>query len=128
MYSWATPLATGYTYNIHFNFGIDFEHIAIRPSSYFTPNDLGIVLRFNYTAVRESFSVGRLFNNSLTVNYVNIGKQPDPKTCSNGEWFNDKAQKNFYVCLSGKNKDPYEYIDINPIRCIAAGCSNGLNE
>jgi hypothetical protein len=26
--SFATPFATGYTYNIHFNKGIDFEHIA----------------------------------------------------------------------------------------------------
>lgn len=31
-YSFATPFVTGYTYNIHFNKGIDFEHIAFQPS------------------------------------------------------------------------------------------------
>jgi hypothetical protein len=59
-FSFSTPLATGYTYNIHFKDGIDWEHIALQPSKQFTPSDKGYVLRFNYTAVRESFSVGRL--------------------------------------------------------------------
>ena len=47
--SYATPLATGYTYNVHFNNGVDFEHISVQPSGHFTPEDKGFVLRFNYS-------------------------------------------------------------------------------
>lgn len=49
-YSYVTPLVTGYTYSVHWNRGIDFQHLNIQASSYFTPEDKGIVFRFNYTA------------------------------------------------------------------------------
>jgi hypothetical protein len=126
--SFASSLATGQTYNIHFKQGIDWEHIAIRPSQQFKPTDKGYVLRFNYTASRESFVVGRLLGVNVTSQYTNIGAQPDPNSCANGEWWNDKTNRYFYICFSGKNKLPYEYVDINPIRCEGPSCINGLSD
>jgi G8 domain len=84
------------------------------------------VLRFNYTAARESFVVGRYFNKSLTTVYTNVGMPPDANSCSNGDWWNDKTNKHFYICFSGKNKLPYEYVDVNPVRCEGSTCADGL--
>jgi hypothetical protein len=49
-FSYATPLATGYTYQVIFNNGIDFDHLGIVPSHTFAPDDKGFVLRFPYLA------------------------------------------------------------------------------
>ena len=49
---WAAPYVMGYFYNIWWNFGIDFTHMAISPSMYFDAAEPGIVMRFNYTEQR----------------------------------------------------------------------------
>lgn len=62
------------------------------------------------------------------VKYTNIGKVPDPNSCSNGEWWNDKEGKFLYVCFSGKNILTDEYVDITPIICTSTACANGIFE
>jgi hypothetical protein len=72
-FSFATPLATGYTYNVHFNKGIDFDHLGIQPSHMFLKDDKGFVLRFNYSAQRETFDISRLKVSTKILSYTNIG-------------------------------------------------------
>jgi hypothetical protein len=43
-YSFATPLAIGYTYNIHWRYGLNFDHLAIQPSNYLTDTEPGYVI------------------------------------------------------------------------------------
>lgn len=54
-HSFATPLLTGYTYEITFKDGINFKHLSIKGSPEFTQSDMGYVLKFPYTALRETF-------------------------------------------------------------------------
>jgi len=49
--SWAMPFASGYYYNIHWKWGIDFLHLNLAPSRFWSSTD-AIVLRFNYSDVR----------------------------------------------------------------------------
>lgn len=59
-HSFATPLLTGHTYEITFQNGINFQHLSIKGSPLFTYTDMGYVLKFPYTALRESFQIQRL--------------------------------------------------------------------
>jgi hypothetical protein len=43
-FSFATPLAIGYTYNIHWRYGLNFDHLAIQPSNYLTETEPGYVI------------------------------------------------------------------------------------
>ena len=52
------PFAINHYYNIHWKYGIDFTHLAIAPTREWTTSD-GVVLRFNYTDVRELFQIGK---------------------------------------------------------------------
>ena len=51
----ASIFATGEMYNLHWRYGIDFKFMGIQPSPYWTEDDKSVVLRFNYTAVREKY-------------------------------------------------------------------------
>lgn len=69
-FSFASPFATGFTYNVHFKFGAsDFRSTGIFPSPYFKPEDKGIVLRFNYSAHRETFDVFRNIGGDFVLQY-----------------------------------------------------------
>ncbi len=43
--------------------------------------------------------------------------RPDPSTCLHGTYFNDRSNKFLYLCLSGKGKDRFEYVDIDKVIC-----------
>ena len=62
--SFAMPFATNHFYNVHWKWGIDFDHVAIAPSRLWNEGD-GLVLRFNYTDQRELFEVLKYFNASV---------------------------------------------------------------
>lgn len=102
-HSFINTVITGETYNIIWSSGMDFTHLAVRSSSYFTKDDFGYVLRFPYFSTRESYEINRLVGTKLMQTYINIGKAPDPKVCNNGDWYNDRTNKLFYLCVSGKN-------------------------
>lgn len=53
---------------------------------------------------------------------------PDPETCQNGQWWNDKDNSALYICISGKGKSKYEHIDVNPVICSGETCANGVKE
>jgi hypothetical protein len=43
----------------------------------------------------------------------------DPNTCKNGEYYHDNdVQKMLSVCISGKNRTQYEYVEVNGIKCL----------
>ena len=41
----------------------------------------------------------------------------DPTNCNNGEYFHDKTNSYLFVCVSGRNKQLREWIDLTGIRC-----------
>lgn len=85
--SFATPLATGFTYNVHWRMGLNWEHLAVQPSQFFTEADKGYVIKFNYTDNREYFDILRLQGGSISFNYSEpkmLSSPPDPDTCENG--------------------------------------------
>ena len=47
----------------------------------------------------------------------NLRQIPDPATCKNGEYFHNDINSYLFVCVSGRNKQIREWIDINGIRC-----------
>lgn len=107
-------------YNLHWRYGIDFKFMGIQPSPYWTSDDKSVVLRFNYTAVREKYLVKRIVHGTVDEEkvYDELSARPDPNTCLNGQTFNDKDNKLFYLCISGKDKSKYEYITVLAIPCV----------
>ena len=82
-FSFASPFATGYTYNVHFKFGAsDPLSMGLFGSPYFSPTDKGVVLRFNYSANRETFDIYRNIGGKFTLNYTEITTIPDTNTCN----------------------------------------------
>jgi hypothetical protein len=81
--SFASVFATGYTYNVHFKFGAsDPLSMGIFASPYFTPNDKGIILRFNYSSERETFDVYRHIGPFFPNAYTELTTIPDTNTCN----------------------------------------------
>lgn len=96
-----TVLATGYTYNIHWNEGIDFSHALVIPSYLTELKDLTTILRFNYTENRELFDIYRMIGGELVEAYapaldltkfVDSNNVPNSNadSCSFGEYYDDK--------------------------------------
>jgi hypothetical protein len=50
-------LPTDYTFNIHWNYGIDFSHLMVWPSYLSEPTDKTTILKFNYTENRETYDI-----------------------------------------------------------------------
>ncbi|CAK63336.1 unnamed protein product (macronuclear) [Paramecium tetraurelia] len=116
--SFASIFATGFTYNVHFKFGAsDPLSMGIFASPYFNQNDDAVILRFNYSANRETFDIMRNIGGKFPVNYTKLEQIPNTKTCNQGDWFNDRTNKLFFLCLSGKNKKQYEYVEVRGVIC-----------
>ena len=50
---WDIPFPVGQTFNVHWQYGIDWTGVTLVRSRMFREADLGFVLRFNYTDRRE---------------------------------------------------------------------------
>lgn len=82
-FSFASVFATGFTYNVHFKFGAsDPTSMGLFASPYFAPSDKAVILRFNYSANRETFDIYRNIGGDFVLNYTNISSIPDPTTCN----------------------------------------------
>jgi hypothetical protein len=116
---WALPFVMGNTYNVWWNQGIDFTHMAIAPSLYFNSSDpAGLVLRFNYTENRELFEIANMISGTLQLPYVSAQATTlDPASCSIGDYYHDATNRHLHVCVTGKNKSLNQYIDLNGIKC-----------
>ena len=51
-FAYALPYITGRTYNIWFQTGLDFSHIAMDSSELFVDADEAVIFKFNYTINR----------------------------------------------------------------------------
>jgi hypothetical protein len=51
-HTWSLPFITGQIYQIWWGTGMDFSHLAISSTTLFTPNDPGVIFKFNYTLNR----------------------------------------------------------------------------
>ena len=121
--SWSLPYLTGKTYNIWWASGIDFTHMSLFTSSNFQTADQGIIFKFNYTDNRELFEVGKMAGGPkklTTPDFFNASATHlDPATCNNGEYYHDNtaASRMMTICQSGKNRDKWEYTEVNGIMC-----------
>ncbi|CAD8161606.1 unnamed protein product [Paramecium octaurelia] len=116
--SFVSVFATGYIYNVHFKFGAsDPLSMGIFSSPYFTEVDKAVILRFNYSANRETFDIMRHIDKTFPITYNELESIPDTNQCNQGDWFNDKSNKLFFLCLSGKNKKKYEYVEVRGVIC-----------
>lgn len=117
-YTWSLPFVTGYAYNIHFQDGnLDFTHLNVYPTSYWRPEDKGVVLRFNYSEVKDDFNTtlvkfqGKLLQGKRQSSYL------DPKSNNyfTSDYYHDKNNKYFFLGINGKSNGT---IDIDPIKCL----------
>jgi hypothetical protein len=76
------PFAGGYYYNVHWGRDLDWLNVGIQASEFFTADEPGVVLRFNYTSKRELFDLSRLAAGTIQ-NFSNVitnqnHQVPDP--------------------------------------------------
>ena len=68
--SFVSIFATGYTYNVHFKLGAsDPNSMGIFASPYFAEVDKAVILRFNYSAHRETFDIMRHIEKTFPLIY-----------------------------------------------------------
>lgn len=131
--AWSYPalLATNYMYNIHFKEGLDWDHMLMQPSYEAEATDAPIVIRLNYTEVRELFEIEQMITNKVNVgqykevpidSLVDLNDTNNPfykpkSTCNFGEWHHDPDNKAIFVCVNGKKTNKFESIDLNGIYC-----------
>lgn len=121
-FTYSLPFLTGRIYNIWWGTGLNFNHMAMVTSNFYTSTDKAILFKFNYTQNRELFEIGplrqgRAFNNSLIKTAIS---QPlDAASCGNGDYYHNNAddKRVLELCASGKNRSLFEYMDINSIYC-----------
>ena len=56
---WEVPFVVGQQYNVHWQYGLDWEGITMKRSKLYSPTDKGFTIRFNYTDRRDEFIVNR---------------------------------------------------------------------
>lgn len=116
--SWAMPFYSGQYFNVHWKWGLDFEHLSLAPSRLWTEKD-AVVLRFNYSAYRELYEIAKWYKKAVQLPYiVKSDALVDPSSCINGDFFLDKNSSYLFVCVSGRNKTIREWTDINGIKCM----------
>ncbi|CAD8206675.1 unnamed protein product [Paramecium pentaurelia] len=114
-YSHASQFALGQTYNI--NWYNNWLSLSIMSSQYMSSQEPGLVFRFNYTVQRETFDVYRNRNHKFLSNYSQVSEIPNPNTCNNGDWFNDRTTSFFYICISGKQRIQQDSVALYGIFC-----------
>ena len=112
------PFYSGQYYNVHWKWGLDFDHLALAPSRLWNDDD-GIVLRFNYSAYRQLYEIGKWYQEKLQLPYIVPSDTIiDPTSCVNGDYFHDKNSSYLFVCVSGRNKTIREWTNIDSIKCM----------
>lgn len=117
-YTWDLPFVTGYSYNIHWQDGsLDFTHMNIYPTNYWSPDDKGVVLRFNYSEIREDFNISVWkFNNEMKpVNKKTDLLDPVTNNYNNADYYHIIDKKYFYIGINGKINGT---IEVDPIKCL----------
>jgi hypothetical protein len=110
--AWSLPFVTGNIYQIWWGSGLDFSHLAISTSTFYSPSDAGVVFKFNYTLNRELYFVGpmRGGNKLQSIDYIpedSNFSSLNPATCRNGEFYHnndDSSLRMLTICQSGKNR------------------------
>jgi hypothetical protein len=92
--------------------------MAVVPSMYFNASDPGIIMRFNYTENRELFEIGQMVGGTLQLPLISPKTALlDATTCNAGDYYHDPTNRYLYLCVSGKGKPLFTYIDVNGIKC-----------
>ena len=92
--------------------------MALAPSMYFSQSEPGVVIRFNHTETRELFEIAQMVGGKLKTPFISPqSAQLDPTTCGAGDYYHDTTNKYLYMCVSGKNKPTFTYLDVNGIKC-----------
>lgn len=116
--AWSAPFVLDQFYDVWWNQGIDWTSVAVAPSVYFSDQEKGMVLRFNYTETRELFEIAQIVSGTLKLPYINQqAAQLDTAVCAAGDYYHDPTNRYLYVCLSGRQKPVSTYINLNGIKC-----------
>ncbi len=110
----------GRTYNIWWLTGLDFTHLAMDISKLFKDTDPAIIFKFNYTENRELYEIGEFKNlqMQLPLSSPTINASLDNLTCNFGDYTHDNTARELTICASSRQKSiPYEYLDVNGIKC-----------
>ena len=119
-YSWDAVFATGYLYNLHWEYGsLDFSNMMIYPSPVWKPTDKGIVFRFNYTSYREDYAISIMHWNGTVLNTTKY----DPKNTTFhavandyiiGDYILDTNNKTLSLGINGLDNGT---VQVNTIYC-----------
>ena len=118
--SWDLAFVTGYIYNIHWHLGnLDWTHMNFYPSPVWKPEDKGIVLRFNYSDIREDYLVhinkwGGTLLNATRYNETNTTLDPVSNNYTSADYILVNETNIFSLGINGKENGT---IDIDAIRC-----------
>lgn len=118
--TYSLAFAAGRVYNIWWLTGLDYTHLSIDVSQFFTDADPAIVFRFNYTQNREFFEIGHFVNGQVEGNLTEpfINQTLDETNCEIGDYMHDVDNQYLTVCATNRGKlRPFEYLDIVGIKC-----------
>lgn len=90
----------------------------MKPSFYFKDTDNAFIVRFNYTAPRELFDIGKILAGKLQTPLLTPkDSMPSYATCKFGDYYLDVNHRFLFVCVSGKDKAIYDSLNLNGITC-----------
>ncbi len=104
--AWGWTFATGYQYNIHWLSGLDFIKMTMIPAPNFLATDRPLLIRVNYSDIREEFDI-KVVKSVLSTVQMNKTLKPLDLSKNNfisGDYYNDLESKRLYLAFNGKNK------------------------
>ena len=64
-FSYSAIFAVGYSYNIHWGLGVNWDHMMLQPDYLTEITDPPIILRFNYSIQRELFEIKKMIGGRI---------------------------------------------------------------
>lgn len=116
-FSYCLPFLQGQYYNVHWGTGINFTHLSLGLSRYWSETD-AIVLRLNSSGSLSEYLVRKYYTEKLILNQLQRNSLISPTDCSNGEYYFDFEFQYLFVCVSGRNKQIRQWLDLNSSVCI----------
>ncbi len=106
---WDIAFPVGDTFNVHWQYGIDWTGVTMVRSRMFTESELGIVLRFNYTDRRDEFNVVSGANTAIANLTSGDLATTAPASTSPQQLFgtnkNDIPNRQWFVAVNGHKED-----------------------
>lgn len=120
MNGWAMPFVTGKKYRIHWESGLDFEHLTVQASKRWEPTDLNTFFEFNFTTAYEAVNFtagGKLLADGELIT------KPSADYLTGDNWVqNDTDVRTFQFVVNGKDESP-KSLTVKCLECITGVCT-----